>query len=84
MLKELPFPFTQKSSDGLQRHTALDGRLQILLKENPTREVLHTRLVEWNGFIHSMLTGTALAEKGYRYLSGRAYGDLITEAVRGQ
>ena len=71
------FYFKEEAADTLQRFIALDGRVQFLLRENPTREVLHTRLVEWNGFIHSMLTGTAFEEKGYRYLGARTYGEFI-------
>jgi hypothetical protein len=77
MLRELPLTFASVNARGLQRHTTLDGRAQILLRENPTREVLHTRLVEWNGFIHSMLCGTALEEQGYRYLAPRVYNEFI-------
>jgi hypothetical protein len=64
---------------GLQRHTALEGRTQFLLKENPEKAVLHTRLVEWNGFIHALLTGTPLEGVGYTYLGRRAYEDWIAE-----
>jgi hypothetical protein len=41
--------------------------------------VLHTRLVELNGFIHALLAGTERAGQGYGYLGARAYGDLIAE-----
>ena len=71
------FPFREETEAELQRLIALDGRVQILLLENPGRNVLHTRLVEWNGFIHSMLTGTAWEGKGYRYLGPRAYGGFV-------
>ncbi len=65
--------------EGLQRHTALGGRVEFLLKENPERAVLHTRLVEWNGFIHAMLSGTTRVGVGYRYLGPRVYGEWIAE-----
>jgi hypothetical protein len=70
------FPFTETTGD-LHQFTALDGRVKFLLKENPAREILHTRQVEWNGFIHSMLTGTPMEGKGYQYLGPRAYGEFI-------
>lgn len=72
------FPFAAKHDAGFQRFFALDGRVQFLLRENPDKAVLHTRLVEWNGFIHAMLTGTALEEKDYRYCGPRAYRALIS------
>ncbi len=71
--------FARSDAEGLQRHTALGGRVEFLLKENPEKIVLHTRQVEWNGFIQGMLAGTELEGKGYVYLGARAYGDLIGE-----
>ena len=81
MLRELPFEFTRTTRDETQRHSALDSRVQFLLRENPQRAVLHTRLVEWNGFIHTLLTGTALEEQGYRYPGDRVYDALISGAL---
>jgi hypothetical protein len=60
-----------------QRYSALDGRVKFFLKENPTKAVLHTRQVEWNGFIHAMLTGTPAEGKDYTYMGTRAYGRWI-------
>ena len=56
---------------------ALEGRIQFYLKANPERKILHTVQVERNGFIHAMLTGTALEGRGYEYLGVRAYSDWI-------
>ena len=72
------FPFTTGHGDSFERFTALEGRVKFLLRENPDKAVLHTRLVEWNGFIHSMLTGTDLEEKDYRYSGPRAYSAFIS------
>ncbi len=79
MLRDLGtrWPFARTDADGLQRHTALAGRVEFLLKENPGRAVLHTRQVELNGFIHAMLAGTELAGQGYVYLGARAYDAWI-------
>ena len=71
--------FTRSEADGLQQHTALGGRVEFWLKENPTKAVLHTRQVELNGFIHALLAGTARAGQGYGYLGARAYGEWIAE-----
>ena len=60
-----------------QRHVALDGRVKFFLKENPAKAVLHTRQVEWNGFIHAMLSGTRLEGEGYTYMGARAYGRWV-------
>lgn len=61
-----------------QRHSALDGRVKFFLKENPTKAILHTRQVEWNGFIHAMLTGTTQEGKDYTYMGARAYERWIS------
>ena len=79
MLAELgaQFQFTSRTNGGLQTHTALAGRIQFLLKENPDRKILHTVQVERNGFIHAMLTGTPLEGQGYEYFGERAYTNLV-------
>ncbi len=61
-----------------QRHSALDGRVKFFLKENPTKAILHTRQVEWNGFIHAMLTGTTGEGRDYTYMGARAYERWIS------
>jgi hypothetical protein len=70
-------PFTENLDAQFQRYTALDGRVKFLLKENPERAILHTRQVELNGFIHALLTGTELENKGYNYFGPRAYEQWI-------
>jgi hypothetical protein len=81
MLSDLgaKFAFARQDAAGLQRHTALAGRVQFLLKENPEKAVLHTRQVEWNGFIHALCAGTEHEDRGYAYLGPRAYGELIAD-----
>lgn len=75
------FVFTVTEEDGgLERHSALGGRVTFLLKRNPEQKVWHTRQVELNGFIEAMLSGTPEAGRGYRYLAGRAYGEFIAPA----
>ena len=80
MLNDLAsdFRFTSVTNAGLQQHTALDGRIQFLLKENPERKIFHTVQVERNGFIHGMVIGTPNQGKGYEYFGHRAYAKWIT------
>jgi pimeloyl-ACP methyl ester carboxylesterase len=76
MLEDLrrEFPFTSSTnSAGLQSHVAANGRIQLLLKENPEKKILHTVQVDRNGFIHALLTGTPLENHGYEYFGDRAY-----------
>jgi pimeloyl-ACP methyl ester carboxylesterase len=80
MLEDLSreFPFsTSTNSAGLQLHVAAGGRIQLLLKENPEKKILHTVQVDRNGFIHALLTGTPLENHGYEYFGERAYEQWI-------
>ena len=82
MLKDFSpaFKFTTKQlGDGLEKVSALNGRIQFLLKENPEKKIFHTVQVERNGFIHSMVSGTANEGKGYEYFGERAYGKWIQD-----
>jgi hypothetical protein len=72
------FSFTAGDDPDIQRRSALGGRAKFFLRENPTRAIFHTRMVELNGFLHAMLSGTALEEQGYQYLGPRAYSEWIT------
>jgi len=53
------------------------AKVQILIKENPTGKIFHTVLVERNGFIHSLLIGSPLEDKGYTFWGERAYSIFI-------
>jgi len=71
------FTFAAHQDTAFQCWSALSGRLQFLLKENPQRAIWHTQQVERNGLIHAMLAGTALEDHGYRYWGERAYQEFI-------
>ena len=80
MLKDFgaSFKFTSKQlGDDLEKVSALDGRIQFLLKENPEKKIFHTVQVERNGFIHAMVSGTSNEDKGYEYFGERAYGKWV-------
>jgi hypothetical protein len=65
--------FTTQTNAQFQRFSALDGRVQFILKENPEKKIYHTVQVERNGFIHSMVSGTPDEGIGYDYFGPRAY-----------
>jgi hypothetical protein len=71
------FQFQSRTNAGFERFSALDGRIQFLLKQNPERKIFHTIQVEKNGFIHSTVSGTPLENKGYDYFGNRAYSELM-------
>ncbi len=60
------FKFTSQTNAEFQRFTALDGRIQFILKENPEQKIYHTVQVERNGFIHCMVSGTPVRGQGLR------------------
>lgn len=74
------FSFATDSNATFITHTALNGRIKIILKQNPTKAILHTVQVELNGFIQTMLSGTPLEGKGYEYYGARAYSEFIQTA----
>jgi hypothetical protein len=71
------FKFTSQTNAEFQAFSALDGRVQFILKENPEKKIFHTVQVERNGFIHCMLSGTANERQGYEYFGPRAYSEWI-------
>ncbi len=75
------FQFTKEKTgvEGLEKESALDGRFEFLLKENPDHKIFHTVQVERNGFIQSMVSGTAKEGKGYVYFGDRVYGQWIQD-----
>lgn len=81
LLKDLQaaFPFETTNLGEMEIDRSLNGRAQFFLRENPTRAILHTTQVELNGFIHSLLLGTADESKGYVYFGSRAYSLWIQE-----
>jgi len=71
------FQFTSRTNRELETFTALDGRIEFLLIENPEQKILHTVQVERNGFIQALLSGTADEGKGYVYFGERAYSKWV-------
>jgi hypothetical protein len=69
--------FSKLRDDSLIVYKNGDKRVQFFFKTNPEGKIFHTTQVELNGFIHSVLCGTALDSKNYLYYSNRVYGDLI-------
>ncbi len=71
------FKFTSQTNADFQRFSALEGRAQLILKENPEKKIFHTVQVERNGFIHCLVSGTSNENKGYEYFGDRAYTKWI-------
>ncbi|MCU0459493.1 MAG: hypothetical protein MUE37_10455 [Bacteroidales bacterium] len=75
------FRLKRRERDSLSWFFSGDRRIEFIFKPNPEGRIFHTHQVEYNGFIHSMLSGTRYEEKGYRYFGPRAYGDLVSDTV---
>ena len=71
------FPIQKTRDDSLIIFKSGDKAIQFFFKTNPDRKIFHTVQVELNGFIHSILCGTAYDSENYIYYGNRAYGDLI-------
>jgi len=75
------FKFTTSRDTGFWEYTALNNRIEFILKTNRAKAILHTIQVERNGFIQSILSGTRSEGKGYTYYSSaeptRVYVPLI-------
>jgi hypothetical protein len=69
--------FSASSTDSLNIYKSDKGNVQFFFKLNFNRGIYHTRQVELNGFIHSVLCGTRRDSKGYEYYGRRSYSDLI-------
>lgn len=79
MVNDLSGPLNLHSqTNGLmEQYTALAGRVQFLLRQNPDQKIYHTVLVEKNGFLHSLFIGTPLEQRDYEYLGARAYSRWV-------
>jgi hypothetical protein len=75
------YRFREKDNDSIIWNNALRKRVEIILRKNPDSIIYHTRQVEFNGFIHSIVSGTKNENKGYTYFGERAYSDLIADTI---
>jgi len=74
------FNFSTTADTAFTRHTALEGRIKIILKENPGGLIYHTEQVARNGFILSLLSATKFDKKKYfTYFGERVYEKYISD-----
>jgi hypothetical protein len=79
MLKDLSetMRFNEIKTDSVTSYISDNKRAQFFFKQNLNRGIYHTQQVELNGFIHSVLCGTAADSKGYKYYDTIAYRKFI-------
>jgi len=74
------FSFKTVADTTFINHSALNGRIRILLKENPNGLIYHTVQVEKNGFIFSLLSNTKFDRRKYfTYWGDRVYEKYIED-----
>lgn len=74
------FTFKTIADTSFINHSALNGRVKIILKENPRGLIYHTVQVEKNGFIYSLLSNTKFDRKKYfTYWGERVYEKYVSE-----
>lgn len=61
----------------VEQWRGLGGRISFKLLRNPNGLIWHLVLVEKNGFIDSVLTGTPKEGRGYQFWGARAYSEYI-------
>lgn len=75
------FHFREENKDSLLLFSSPARRIEIVLKTNPDKKIFHTTQVELNGFIHSILSGTKVEQKKYKYFGKRAYSEFIADTT---
>jgi hypothetical protein len=74
------FSFKTIADTSFIDHSALNGRVKIILKENPNGLIYHTVQVEKNGFIYSLLSHTRFDRRKYfTYWGDRVYQKYISD-----
>jgi hypothetical protein len=51
---------SEEKKNGYTQYTGLNGRVNIIIMDNPNSKILHTETVFRNGFIHAETSGTSL------------------------
>jgi hypothetical protein len=74
------FDFSTTADTAFIHYSALNKRIQIILKENPAGLIYHTEQVARNGFILSLLSATKFDRKKYfTYFGERVYQKFISD-----
>ena len=72
---------TQETRPEYNRYRALDGRLDVIVVENPEDKIWHTVLVEKNGFIHALAFATPFEAKAGEFWGPAAYEPWIASGL---
>lgn len=73
--------WTKDDASDIVDYSADNNRIQFLMKKNPNHQIFHTVLVEKNGFIQTLFSGTKLESKNYDFYGEPAYSKFIQSAT---
>lgn len=73
------FELNETGKNSIIRYKNPEDRIDIFLHTNPENKILHTVLVEINGFIHAMTTGTKWEDKAAEFAGPIAYKKWIAQ-----
>lgn len=65
--------WNKTESDSIIYYTANQRKIQFFSRKNPERQIYHTILVERNGYIQSVFSGTQYEGSGYKFMGKRVY-----------
>ncbi|GJM26950.1 MAG: hypothetical protein DHS20C16_33650 [Phycisphaerae bacterium] len=71
------FQLKKAKRDAFIRYRSPSNQLELILLRNPDKKILHTVMVERNGFIHAIALGTPWEEKVAPFWSERAYTEFV-------
>lgn len=77
--REVDLTSATLETSGITRNMALGGQIEILRHPNPENKILHTVLVEKNGFIYGMLAGTREAKRADAFWGESRYSKWIAK-----
>ena len=72
-----PFKLKEEKLESFKRFRSADNRLELVQIDNPEKKILHTVMVERNGFIHALTLGSKWEDRVAPFWSDRAYTDYI-------
>lgn len=68
-------------NDSMIYYTANHRNIQFYSRKNPERKIYHTILVERNGYIQSVLSGTNQEGIGYQFMGKKAYDNYRQDSI---
>lgn len=75
------FKWNKVENDSIIYYTADNRRIQFYSRKNSERKIYHTVLVERNGYIQSVLSGTKHEGDGYRFMGEKVYGVYRQDSI---